>query len=117
MALVIAGGIYFCRVGSYFTRFEDETDVMRYLNENLEIGVSTEEEVYILLEDHLDTPNFCDEIRDYPLANEYDEILTCAFMARPSWRGAIYSSWYGISFYFNNDILGDIEVFSENVAP
>lgn len=98
-------------------RFSDEADVEVFLSENLQVNVSTTDDVQEFMEINLVSEESCTMYAapDLPESvtsswENYDAHLICFVLSRDTWPIYLTRRWYAISFIFYDGLLREFQV-------
>lgn len=108
-------GFFALRIDGFFVRFEDRGAVKNFLLENLELNVSTVEDVEAFMGQYTSRLENCDtSTSSNPI---YDEVIYCTVLSHTTWMFVPFTRYYTIRFYFANDLLQEIVVGTWFIGP
>lgn len=115
---------FFIRIEGFFVRFDNEREVENFLLENLEMGMSTAEDIEGFMQQYLVDFERCSiySSSEIPRSNRVlenfdEEFLNCEVFSHTAWRFYPVTQYYIIDFYFSDARLQDVTVDDYFLGP
>ena len=108
------------QTNGFFVQFQNTTDVERFLTQNLDMNVSSIDDVEEFMQSRISRLESCNlSVLPESRNNNFDDnSLYCRVLSKnTSWVISLFTNYYTIRFYFDNGILQDVNVGTYFLGP